>query len=220
MQEFCHRCDGELVSADGASPFCPHCGAPQIYLSEAAEADSAAESSTGILPPPAPQLVEWRTAILCAVLVAVVAAVLSVLSTKIPAFSFVSWLWTVSASVVALGLYQRRRPEARMDAVVGARIGIVVGLTLITSIGITMAIAGLVARFGLHNMASFDVELLAQINKAASANPQPAEVMRYIYSPEFKAGMMLAGFSMLAGLIMVMSTVGGAVGGLMRTRRS
>ncbi len=107
-----------------------------------------------------------------------------------------------------------------MDAVVGARIGIVVGLTLITSIGITMAIAGLVARFGLHNMANFDTELLAQINKAASANPQPAEVMRYIYSPEFKAGMMLAGFSMLAGLIMLMSTVGGAIGGLMRTRRS
>jgi hypothetical protein len=221
MQEFCHRCGEELVSGNGAPPFCPHCGAPQIYLSEAAEADStAAENSTGVLPPPPPQQVEWRTAILCAILVALVAAALSIVSTKVPAFSFVSWLWTVSASVVALGIYQRRKPQARMDAAVGARIGVVVGLTLITSIGITMATAGLVARFGLHNMATFDAELRSQIDKAAAANPQPAGVMRFIYSPEFRAGMMLAGFSILAGLVMLMSTVGGAVGGLLRTRRS
>lgn len=221
MQELCHRCNGELVSGEGASPFCPHCGAPQIYLSEAAEADSTSgEDSTGVLPPPPPQEVEWKTAILCAILVALVAAVFSVVSTKVPAFSFVSWLWTVSSSVVALGIYQRRKPQARMDAGVGARIGVVVGLTLITSIGITMAIAGLVARFGLHNMGTFDAELRSQIEKAASANPQPAEMMRYIYSPEFRAGMMLAGFSILAGMVMLMSTVGGAVGGLLRTRRS
>ena len=220
MQQLCHRCDGELGSGE-ASPFCPHCGAPQIYLSEAPGANSpASDDSTGVLPPPPPQQVEWKTAILCAILVALIAAVLSVLSTKIPAFSFVSWLWTVSASVVALGIYQRRRPQARMDATVGARIGIVVGFTLITSIGISMAIAGLVARFGLHSMGAFDAELRAQIDKAASASPQPAEVMRYIYSPEFKAGMMLAGFSMVAGLVVVMSTVGGAVGGLLRTRRN
>jgi len=220
MHEFCHRCGGELISGDGGSPFCPHCGAPQIYLSEATETDSPVADSTGVLPPPHPQEVEWKTAILCAILVALVGALLSVLSTKLPAFSFVSWLWTVSASVVALGLYQRRKPQARIDAMVGARIGIVVGLTLIVAIAVTMATAGLVARFGLHSMGAFDAELRAQIDKAAAANPQPAEVMRYIYSPEFRAGMMLAGFAMLAGFIMILSTLGGAVGGLLRTRRS
>lgn len=221
MQEFCHRCGGELVSGDGTSSFCPHCGAPQIYLSEAAATDAIdASNSTGVLPPPHPQLVEWRTAVLCAGLVALVAAILSILSTKVPAFSFLSWLWTVSASVIALGIYQRRKPQAQMDASVGARIGIVVGLGLIVSIGMTMVVAGLVARFGLHAMGTFDAELRAQIDKAASANPQPAEVMRYIYSPEFKAGIMLAGFSMLAGVVMVLSTIGGAVSGLLRTRRS
>lgn len=103
---------------------------------------------------------------------------------------------------------------------VGARIGIVVGLILITTLGITMAAAGVVARFGLHVMGSFDAELLAQINKAAAANPQPPEIKRYIYSPEFKAGMMLAGFAMLGGMVLLMATVGGAVSGLLRTRRS
>lgn len=221
MQAFCHRCEGELPSEEGSSSFCPHCGAPQIYLPESTETDpSIADSSTGVLPPPPPQKIDWKTAILCAILVAFIAAVFSVASTKLAAFSFINWLWTVSASVIALGLYQRRRPQALMDASVGAKIGVLVGLTLIASIGISMSIAGLVARFGLHNMATFDAELLAQINKAAAANPQPADLTRYIYSPEFKAGIMLAGFSMLAGLVVLMSTVGGAVGGLLRTRRN
>lgn len=220
MHEFCHRCGGELA-VEGGSPFCPHCGAPQIYLPEAMETDdSGTENSTGVLPPPTPQPVEWKTAILCALLVAFVGALFSALSTKVPAFSFVNWLWTISASVITLAIYQYRRPKARMDAMVGARIGIVVGLILITTIGITMAGAGLVARFGLHAMGSFDAELLAQINKAANANPQPAEIKHYIYSPEFRAGIMLAGFAMLGGLILFLTTIGGAVSGLLRTRRS
>ncbi|HEY0161705.1 MAG TPA: hypothetical protein VGB69_03430 [Edaphobacter sp.] len=219
MHEYCHRCGGELAP-DGESSFCPHCGAPQLYLAEGSAMDASSDSSTGILPPPPPQTVEWKTAILCAVLVAMIGAVLSAASTRLPVFSFISWMWTVSASVVALGLYQRRKPEARMDAMVGARIGILVGLTLIIAIAITMATAGLVARYGLHSMSGFDAELKAQIEKAAAANPQPAEVMRYLYSPEFKAGILLAGFAMLAGFIMLLSTLGGAVGGLLRTRRS
>ena len=220
MHEFCHRCGGELAAGDGGSPFCPHCGAPQIYLAEQAGAAEDSEGSTGALPPPKPQLVEWKTAIRCAAVVSLVAALLSVASTLLPALSPLSWLWTVSGSVIVLGLYQKRRPQAWMDAGVGARIGIVVGLTMVASIGVAMATAGLVARYKLHAMGVFDTELKAQIDKAAGMNPQPAEVMRYIYSPEFKAGMMLAGFAMMAGFVMVLSTLGGAVSGMLRTRRA
>jgi hypothetical protein len=84
-------------------------------------------------------------------------------------------------------------------------------------------VAGLVARYGLHSMAGFDAQLTeqlhAQIEKAAAANPEPPEVIRYLYSPEFRAGMMLTGFAMAAGILVVLSTVGGAVSGLLRTRR-
>jgi hypothetical protein len=107
-----------------------------------------------------------------------------------------------------------------MDVSVGARIGIVVGLILVVSIAVAMATAGLVARYKLHAMGMFDMELRAQIDKAAAMNPQPADVMRYIYSPEFKAGMMLAGFAMMAGFVMVLSTLGGAVSGMVRTRKA
>ena len=126
MREFCHRCGGELPAGDGVTPFCPHCGAPQIYLLDHEQPAEAQE--TGAAPPPRPQQVEWKTAIRCAALVAVVAAVLSLVSTRVPVMSPLSSLWTISGSLIAVGLYQKRRPQAWMDAGVGARIGIVGGI--------------------------------------------------------------------------------------------
>ena len=224
MHEFCHRCGGELPAGDGAAPFCPHCGAPQIYLLEHEPAPTTAEDgTTGTLPPPRPQVVEWKTAIRCALLVAIVAGALSVVAARIPAVSALSSLWIISGSLITVGLYQWRRPLALMDAGVGARIGLVAGLALITCLGVSMAVAGLVARYGLHNMAAFDAQLTEQlhqqIEKAAAANPAPPEVIRFMYTPEFRAGIMLAGFAMVAGVLLLLSALGGAVVGMLRTRR-
>ena len=224
MHEYCHRCGGELPASDGVSPFCPHCGSPQIYLHDHESQGGPTESSTtGAVPPPKPQQVEWKTAIRCALLVAGVAAVLSVISAKVQLVSPLSWLWTISGSMITLALYQKRRPLAWMDAGVGARIGVVVGLTLVSCLAVAMAGAGLVARFGLHSMAGFDAELTqtlhAQVEKAAATTPQPPEMVRFLYSPEVRAGIMLAGFAMVSGVLLVLSTVGGALGGFMRMRR-
>jgi len=206
------------------SPFCPHCGSPQIYLQDYEQQSGAPEAdTTGAVPPPRLQQVEWKTAIRCAVLVAGIAAVLGVVSAQVQLVSPLSWLWTISGSIITLALYQRRRPLAWMDAAIGARIGMVVGLALVACFAVAGAIGGLVARYGLHSMAGMDAELTqmlhAQFEKAAATIPEPQEVRRFWYSPEFRAGMMLAGFGMLSGFLLVLSTVGGAVGGFMRMRR-
>jgi hypothetical protein len=224
MHEYCHRCGGELPARDGGSPFCPHCGSPQIFLQDYEQQSGAPEAdTTGAVPPPRPQQVEWKTAIRCAVLVAGIAAVLSLVAARVQLVSPLSWLWTISGSIITLALYQRRRPLAWMDAGVGARIGVVVGLALVACLAVAMAVGGLVARYGLHSMAGVDAQLTellhVQFEKAAAITPQPPEVQRFWYSPEFRAGMMLAGFGMLAGFLLVLSTVGGAVGGFMRMRR-
>jgi hypothetical protein len=129
----------------------------------------------------------------------------------------------VSGSMITLSLYQRRKPGAWMDAGVGARIGVVVGLALMACFGVATAGAGLVERYGLHGMAGFDAQLSEQVHamveKVSATNPQPPDVIAYLNSPEFRAGMMLAGFAMLSGFLLVLSTIGGAVGGLLRTRR-
>ena len=224
MHEYCHRCGGELPAGRGESPFCPHCGSPQLFLPDYEEQTGSAEAdTTGAAAPPRPQQVEWKTAIRCAALVAGIAAVLGLVSARVQLMSPLTWLWTVSGSLITLALYQKRRPQAWMDAGVGARIGVIVGLALMACFAVAMAGAGLVARFGLHSMAGFDAELTqmlhAQIQKASATAPQPPEVVRFLYSPEVRAGMMLAGFAMLSGILLVLSTVGGTVGGFLRTRR-
>ncbi|MDQ2832465.1 MAG: hypothetical protein M3Y50_01745 [Acidobacteriota bacterium] len=224
MLQFCHRCGGELPASRGESPFCPHCGSPQLFLPDYEQQVSTSEAeTTGTAPPPHPQQVEWKTAIRCAVLVALVAAALSVVSARVQIVSPLTWLWTVSGSLITLALYQKRRPQAWMDAGVGARIGVVVGLALMACFAVAIAGAGLVARYALHNMAGFDAQLTqmlhAQIQKASATAPESPEVVRFLTSPEVRAGMMLTGFAMLSGILVVLSTVGGAVGGFLRTRR-
>lgn len=224
MQEHCHRCGGELPASDGQSPFCPHCGSPQIYLQDYEQQNGGAETATtGAVPPPRPQQVEWKTAIRCAMLVAAIAAALALVAARVQLVSSLSWLWTISGSIITLALYQRRRPLAWMDAGVGARIGLVVGLALVGCFCVALAIGGLVARYGLHSMAGVDAQLTqilhSEFEKAAALTPEPPEVQRFWYSPEFRAGMMLTGFGMMSGFLLVLSTVGGAVGGFMRMRR-
>ena len=222
MHDYCHRCGGELAASEGIAPFCQHCGAPQLVLpdySTSMESSEAGET-TGALPPPRPQKVEWKTAILCAAAVAVVAGVLTLLSAQFPKLVFAWWLWTISGAAIALGLYQKRKPQAWMDAAVGTRIGVVAGLALVLSIATSMAIVGLVARFGLHMMGPFDADIRTQLEKAAAMNPQPAEAMRYVKLPEFRAGIMLGGFAILSGFVMIFSAIGGAMSGMMRMRRS
>jgi hypothetical protein len=224
MHVYCHRCGGELPASDGVSPFCPHCGSPQIYLQDYEDQTGAPEAdTTGAVPPPHPQQVEWKTAIRCAVLVAGVAAVLGLVSSRVEVVSKLSWLWTISGSLITLALYQRRRPLAWMDAGIGARIGMVAGLALVTGLAVAMAIDGLIARYGLHSMAGFDAEFAelihAQMDKAIATTPIPLEEQHFWYSPEARAGIVLAGFAMVSGVLLVLSTIGGAVGGLLRMRR-
>jgi hypothetical protein len=224
MPEHCHRCGGELPASDGVSPFCPHCGSPQIYLQDYEEQSGAAETdTTGANPPPRPQQVEWKTAIRCAALVAGVAAVLSLVEIRVPLLSPLTWVWTISGSILTLALYQKRRPLAWMDAGVGARIGVVVGLTLVAFFAVTMAISGLVGRYGLHNTAAADAQLSealqAGYERSVAMSPEMSQIKGFWYSPEFRAGMMLTGFGIMAGGLLVLSTAGGAMGGFMRMRR-
>src|SRR5450755_3345279 len=96
MQEFCHRCGGDLPAGAGESPFCPHCGTPQLFLSlenqsvetggdPVPRADGSA--TTGTLPPPRPQQVEWKTAIRCAALVAGIGSVLCLAGMRVGVLS-------------------------------------------------------------------------------------------------------------------------------------
>ena len=232
MQAICHRCGGELTderSPAGALPpaFCPHCGAPQLLLSDYTEPLSTGTevtgASTGTLPPPRPNQIDWRLAIRIAAIVAAVGAALSLIAAKVPNISPLSTVWVVSASLTTLAMYQRRRPLALMNAGIGAKFGVLVGLALIFFLGAAMSFGVVVARYKLHAMSSFDAEtakaLKAQIDQLAATRPVPPDSLALINSPEFRAAMMLIGFGIAFGGVFLISVFGGAVGGLLRTRR-
>jgi hypothetical protein len=237
MPDLCHRCGGELPQGSGESPFCPHCGTPQLFLAlenqsveTGGEPGVAADGapSTGRVPPPRPQQVEWKNAIRCAALVACIGSALVLGAMRVDFLGSVSLMWVVFASLITLGLYQRRSPLARMDVRVGARIGVLVGMFLALGMGISVAGWGLVARFGLHAMGSFDAQVSAQLVEsqrqaqqwlASRSMPVAPEVLAFERVPEFRGWYALFYCAFLSTALVTLSMMGGAVGGLLRTRR-
>jgi hypothetical protein len=234
MQETCHRCGAELPADSGESPFCPHCGTPQLFLSlENQSVETGGDPaigadgtpSTGALPPPLPRQVEWKTAIRCAALVAAIAAVLSLAAIRVDALSMLSFLWIMSASLITLGFYQKRRPAAWMDVKVGAHIGVVVGICLAVELGVAAVGAGLMGRFVLHSMGNFDAQMswiIAEGQRRSqewASAPMPPALLALERTPEFHAGYALFYFAFGSAVLLVVSTLGGAFAGLLRMRR-
>jgi hypothetical protein len=232
MQATCHRCGGDLAEGTGESPFCPHCGAPQLFLalenqSVETGGEAGGAATTGVAAPPKGQPVEWKTAIRCAMAVAGVGSVLRLAALRVDVLSPVCVLWIICASMITMGFYQKRRPGALMDVRIGARIGVVVGLCL--AIGLSATVAGwtLALRYGLHS-GGFDAQKaeqfaeaqrLAQEWMAAHSMPVAPEMAALERTPEYRAWYELCGVAFGAVGLLVLSTVGGAFAGLLRMRR-
>jgi hypothetical protein len=159
-----------------------------------------AADSTGAIPPPMvalPRAIEWQPAIRSAGLVALGGGLLALVAGVFPAVSLASWIWVISGSVIALGMYQKQRPLARMNAGIGTRIGLVVG----------------------NFDALMSAQLHAQVKQMAATNPVPPEVLGFIYSPEALAGMMLTMCALAGFGVILLSMVGGAFAGMMRAAK-
>jgi hypothetical protein len=234
MRETCHRCGEELPAGGGETPFCPHCGTPQLTLSlERQSPETGGEeavilddsSSTGALPPPLPQQIDWRLAIQCAIVVSAIGSLLRLASLRVEALSPLSFLWMMLGSLLTLLLYQRRRPAAWMDAHVGTRIGLLTGLCLATGTAIALAAWGVAQRFGFHAMGSFDGMISAQIADGMTRSqqmlnaPLDPQMVAFEKSTEFHAGFLLASGAVGGIMLLAISAAGGAFAGLLRMRR-
>jgi hypothetical protein len=165
--------------------------------------------------------VDWKAAIRCALLVSAVAAALSLGSVRVEALSSVMMLWVFSASMIALSLYQRQRPAAWMDVRVGARIGVVVGLCLAVALGAVTAGWGVISRYVLHSMGSFDAQTAEAVRLwLARVPPEKAALVKGLAnSPEFRGGVAAVTFGLTSAMLLLLSIAGGAFAGLLRMRR-
>lgn len=208
---------------------------------ESAEKESTADSAAGIdgyssngLPaaPVAATGVQWKSAVLSAVVVAVAAALLSILGLAVPALSVVGFFWVVSASLIALGLYQRRVvrmggavgavPLAAITPSVGARIGLLVGIFTAFAIAVVTAVALLLGRYAFHMGAAFDAQLTVIIREGmrrAAQNGSDSQlvqtVMSFWLSPEGRAGYILLTTGVMALGIVILCMISGAIGARM-----
>ncbi len=186
--------------------------------------DASADESTGAPPPPKLPEVNWKAALRSALLVATVGAVLFAVASFVPVVTSFSLLWILSAASIAIGLYRRREPLLRMDASIGARIGLSVGVLMTALLSVSLAAIGLVARFRTHSMAAFDAEMTqrlhAEVERAIAANPAPANMVQQMLSQEFRTGIMLTGLLIFALLILLLSTVSGLLSGMVAVARN
>ena len=244
MRLICHRCQGELPAYDPTAPepaqgydtravlFCPHCSAPQLMLQDHMVLAETATPHAGPVPgapppPPHPHAVNWRVALALAGWLALGAAVLKTLAFAVVAAGVLGNIWVAAAAALAVALYAKRWPQGRMSAAIGARLGFATGLLMVAAMGLSFALAGVVARFGLHRMTGFDADLSQQFalfggQMTASLDQQHATpdirqaVAGMLAAPETRGGLAL-GLLGLEGLFVVsISAAGGAFSGMLR----
>ena len=209
--------------------FCPHCGAPQVRISEGLllEAEEArrlfeqerpSPSRTGTSP------TQTRDAMRVAALAGAAAAALALVSTALPPVSLLLWFWALGAPVVALGLYTTRHRETRPGVGFGAQLGFMSGLAVLLGISVVNTIVLLVLRYGLHAAGPLDGQLAAvftQVRAATEAQYGRADAglfTNFFTVPEFRAGLMLTSLLMFSVSYLLLATLGGAFAGLLRTR--
>ncbi len=221
---------------DIASPFCSHCGAPQLSVpatelpetSAPAEADLAGAvlSAAGSLPVH-PNGTQWKAALHVSLAVGVASGVLCGAAMLFPPLYTVCFFWTLSGAMIALALYRRRVPLASIDSAAGARIGLLAGLFMSAAMTAIGSIFLVLLRFVWHKGGEYDAQISDAIHqgmtRAAQNNPDPQLVqnsMKFLLSPEGRAGYTLAMVAFLAVLLIFFSAVSGAVGAkLMPTYR-
>jgi len=221
MAELCHRCGNPLLPEAG---FCAQCGAPQLYLTQS-EQERLAESATADQQAPAAQrpriALDWRPAIRAALLVAGVAGGLSLLDWLVPPISVLSFLWTSSAALIALAVY-RRRADARVNAGIGTRIGVLTGIFTASALVFSNSLQQVLERYVLHRGAAADAEILEKLHqqmdmmkKSYPGQPLP-DIIALWAPPEHRAWLMLFGYLIWAVILLLFFAFSGALSGWLR----
>jgi hypothetical protein len=221
----CQRCHETLREADR---YCPVCGLPQlVYIAS----ESLSVSLNDEAAAPGGEMlglgdgIAWRPALQAAVLLAIPAGVLS--SSLSPILALV---WVMGAAAWAVGLYAKRVRQGRLSMKSGARIGLVTGLFAAwLSFGVN-GVALWVTRFLRHQGGQIDAEWVGAVQQSVERNQQivaqagmsaaqASEMLQVtqwfkalMLSPEGRAGFALVGLLALAAILLVVATIGGAVG--------
>ena len=219
METACHRCGNPVREGDG---FCAHCGAPQLTV-EAADAAVQQQQQT-VHFRGEPQRVNWRTAILSALLVAIPVGLLS-------AFTNISALFVIAGGFVTLALYRRRSAGSSTDGRIGWRVGAILGAASAAVACAADATRLLADRYLFHEGKAIDADFSAMAQQIADAilktNPEALPRTQVIHvwtgfwlSPDGHAAIrLLTAFMVSLGMTLFAAT-GGAIAGRLLSLRA
>lgn len=217
----CHQCG---ASVDDGTPFCKHCGAPQIRIPGEGHAGEPLPPGTPAdVQPPAepvgmagahpavPVAVDWGQAVPAAAAAGLFLAV----SAVIPSLGFLFWL--LAGGALGVLMYRRRVQQSDLTPGFGAKIGAITGL---------FGFAIFAVIFGLQMLATRGSgtfrEMLQQVlQQAAAHNPDPRaqQAVQALMTP---AGMALL-FTILLVFFLIafvaLSSIGGTIGAWLLRRR-
>lgn len=228
MEITCTRCHQAVKAED---IFCPTCGLPQlVYSQDAGGTTGQAERWTEAVRDAS--MVDWRSAMRAALLLAVPAGLLSSGLSPVGLFGL---LWMAASAAWAVVLYVRSQRPGWITIGAGARIGLVTGLAaawLAFSIG---GIALFAQRFVFHDTGLTDglyntylVEPVQQVLQGSIAQMEPADAAQaqamagdlhsWLLSPWGHAGMWMLVFSVNSLFLLFFAIGGGALGARLSAR--
>jgi hypothetical protein len=220
MEHPCHSC--RQAVEDGV-PFCQRCGAPQIRVatveplqaSESAGAEGQSPRELDAFQPPqhvsnVASPIEWSNALPACALAAAIAAVLMALGLMVP------FLAVAGAGFLAVGFYRRRHPGALIKPGAGARLGAVSGLLCFGMSAVLEALSLAIFPKG----AVLREKMLEAIQQTAShtTDPQAVAMLDYLKSPGGMAVMMVFVLIFAFVAFVALSSLGGALGGIVLGR--
>lgn len=215
MEPTCHRCGNSLHEGD---VFCPHCGAQQLIVDTSDPGGPQQPTQRlGI----DPSRVQWRTAIISALLVAVPVGLLSALAGGIRT------ILVMAGGFGVIALY-RHRSEAHTDGRMGWRLGALFGVASAFVATATYAVQMDVARYWMHQGPAIDHEFQAAAQMGvdywtkanAQQGPQPPDVAHavqrvtsFMLSPDGHAAGQLATAVIMSLAMILFAATGGVIAG-------
>ncbi len=222
MEHACHQCGTPL---EDSTPFCKHCGAPQIRVmgdeptTAAMPPGTPAEAQPPAQPVPldgapaaAPSGVDWSQAAPAAAL----AGLMLALAWVIPVLGFL--LWLVAGGTIGVAIYRRRIPQAELTPGLGARIGALTGLLGFIAFAALFAVELIATRGSGHFR-----QLLQQVIEQAAArnaDPRAQQAIQQLMTPAGMALMVTIVLVFFLAAFLALSSAGGAFGGWLLGRKT
>jgi hypothetical protein len=213
VEHACHQCG---AAVEDGTPFCRHCGAPQIRVATALQVSDSTLAEAG-REPQAPQPVrlgafnqiDWRRGYRAAVLAAGVgglAGILVAVASGVPQAAFLVWM--LGSGMVAVVAY-RRRHLGRVTAGMGARLGAAAGAAGFAMFALLSAMQVLVLRGGGQLQSMLETQLKQTAERSGDANAQ--QLIQQFLTPQGLMLLIAMGMVLMLVSFLLLSSVGGAI---------